>query len=77
MTPELWVVLGEGLKLLRGLIEQGAFASAKAVLDALLQGHAGTVSPQTVLSALQTFKDQLDANDRAALDALHARFNTP
>lgn len=84
MTPGLWAVIGEGLKLVERLVEEAingndnAKAAALAVVRSLLEGHSGSTDPQVVLHEIEqiakSLGDKFAARDAQLLSALHDRF---
>ncbi len=90
ITSGLWAVIGQGLKLVEGLLETAAgthepakvtaaIAAAKAAIGALRDGHSGSTDPQVVLHELEalakTLGERISSNDAQALSDLHNRFD--
>jgi hypothetical protein len=76
-VSRLWGLLGDGLRIIAGLLEHGtpeALAIAKSIVGTLTEAHAGALSADDVEAELAKFRAELAKNDAGADAALAAKF---
>lgn len=79
MNASAWALIGEGLKLVAGLLEHKApeaLAVAKSVVNTMSSAHAGAISIEELDDALAELRSAIAADDLEILAAAAAKFGS-